>query len=325
VTRKKKISIVAAAAALAIGTVFVVRHYRAIDVKTLVGTVLTDDSDPRKQTPIAGAEISVDNDQAVAPARSDASGAFHINLRPGVSPGDTLILRFRHPGFEPLNIYENAGDQIYVVRMEPVPHPAPGQDVTVSNVRVRYAMTSTRTVHIGSAVKTFEVVNVADVPCDGHAPCSPDHKWKATISGASLDAGEGNEFEDARLSCLAGPCAFTKVEVDSFSKGGRTISASVRNWSDTASFLLEGEVTRTMDSDMVRQSFPVIYGSGMDFTLPVGAAGLSLEAEVDGAEIVYPLGPSLATSWAACTVKPDSGKSTLYHCDLKSGYRFATP
>ena len=77
------------------------------------------------------------------------------------------------------------------------------------NVRVRYSVKTITEADVGSAVKTFEVANVGDVPCKGHHPCSPDGKWKAALSSASLDAGEGNEFRNARVSCIAGPCPFS--------------------------------------------------------------------------------------------------------------------
>jgi hypothetical protein len=88
------------------------------------------------------------------------------------------------------------------------------------------------------------------------------------------------------------------------------------------SFLLEAQVVHSMSGDMVRQSYPVKIGPGMDFTLPPIAQGLSIEAEISGVDVVYPLGPSLAVSWATCTVSVDSDRAKRYHCDLKAGYRF---
>ena len=69
-------------------------------------------------------------------------------------------------------------------------------------------------------------------------------KWKAAVGSISLDAGEGNEFRNARVSCIAGPCPFTKIESHNFSHDGRTLNVSALDWSDTATFLLEAEVDR---------------------------------------------------------------------------------
>ena len=296
------------------------------DVKALAGCVLRDDPDPRKQVPVPNAEVDVQGDLAAAATRTDQSGLFRLTLRHGVEQDQTVLLRVRQPDYEPLSIYQNAADKLYVIRMTPLPRAAPPvpdhPDIAVVNVRVRYALTSTTTLNVGSAGKTFEVVNQGNVPCEHSATCSPDGKWKAAIGGTSLDASEGNEYQDARLTCIAGPCPFSKVEVDNFSRGGRTISARVRAWSDTVSFMLEAQVVHSMTGDMIRQSYPVKFGQGMDFTLPHAAQGLSIEAEISGVDVVYPLGPRLSLSWTTCTVIGDGDRAKRYHCDLKPGYHF---
>jgi len=40
--------------------------------------------------------------------------------------------------------------------------------------------------------------------------------------------------------------------------------------------------------------------------------------------MVFPLGPNLSLSWAACNVRtgPEQDKTTVYRCELKPGYRF---
>jgi len=194
--------------------------------------------------------------------------------------------------------------------------------MVLSDIRVRSATRSEISVNAGIALKTFEVVNTGDVPCDRHGPCSPDGKWKATVGGASLDAGENNSFHDVRLSCIAGPCPFTKIEKNSFSDGGSHIGVTIRNWSDTTTFLLEAEVSHITSGDVILQSFPAIFDRTMSFTLPASAQGPSIEATVNGKEIVFPLGPTLDLSWAVCTVKTSGDGTKLYRCVLKSGYRF---
>ena len=143
-----------------------------------------------------------------------------------------------------------------------------GRQVFVGDIRVRYAVKATTTINIGSTAKTFGVVNTGNVPCERPSPCSPDGKWKAEIGSISLDAGEGQEFQNVRVSCIAGPCPFTKIVSDGFSRGGRRIAVSVRAWSDTVTFLVEAEVVHTMLSDTIRQSYPSIFGRAMTFTLP---------------------------------------------------------
>jgi hypothetical protein len=217
-----------------------------------------------------------------------------------------------------------ASDEIYVAHLVPMRQEAPnrGPEVSVSGVSVRYSLETTTAVNVGSAVKTFEVVNTGNMPCDGKPPCSPGMQWKAAIGSATLDAGEGKEFRNARLSCIAGPCPFTTIESDNFSKGGRTISASIRNWSDTTTFLLEADVFRRQVSDVIRQSYPVIINQAMNFTLPPTAEGPSIEAKIDGSTIVFPLGPTPTLSWANCSVRTSQDQARLFWCELKPGYRF---
>ncbi|MGA8298943.1 MAG: hypothetical protein WB817_05630, partial [Terriglobales bacterium] len=176
--------------------------------------------------------------------------------------------------------------------------------------------------NVGSAVKTFEVENKGDVPCQGRTPCSPDGRWKAAINSATLDAGSGNQFRNARASCIAGPCPFTRIREDRISQNGETYLVSALNWSNTATFLLEAEVFRPMVSQSERWSYPVIFGDGMSFTLPEDARSVSIEADVDGQTLIFPLGPRLLLSWAVCDETVNADKGRIYRCTPKSGYRF---
>ncbi len=293
---------------------------------SLEGAVIRQDPDTNKELPVADAEITVANGLETAHGKSDSSGFFRLNLRKGLKPSQPVTLRFRHPEYQPLDLNALSGDKIYVARMVPIPrptHPEPnGPEVEIAHVLARYSMKATTALNIGSAVRTFQVVNTGNVPCGGQEPCSPDGKWKAAIGSASLDAGQGNEFRNARVSCIAGPCPFTRIESDGFSQGGRNISVSARNWSDTTILLLEAEVVHPTVSDIVRESHPVIFGPALNFTLPAAAEGVSIQAEINGATIIFPLGPSLFLSWADCNARVNNDQTEVYRCELKSGYRF---
>ena len=183
-------------------------------------------------------------------------------------------------------------------------------------------MKTTSELDVGSAVRTFQVTNTGNKPCEGRIPCSPDGKWKAAISATSLDASEGNQFRNARVSCIAGPCPFTRIEDEGLTDGGRVMHAVARDWSDTATFLVEAEVVHPMVSDLVRESYPVIFGQTMSFSLPALAEGPSIEAEVNGEAIVFPFGPDLYLSWAQCSLGTSKDQSKVYHCQLKPGCGF---
>lgn len=292
----------------------------------LRGAVLERNSDPRKESPIANVEITASIGSNTSSARTDNSGYFSIPLRGWIQRGQSVRLSFRRPGYESLELNESIGDKLYIVHLAPTSakaQPEPARPATgIANVRIRYSMKTTAVVNVGSAVKTFEVVNKGNVPCNGHLPCSPDGKWKADIVSARMEAGEGSEFRNVRLSCIAGPCPFTRVEADGYSRGGNKISAAVLGWSDTTTFLFEAEVYRPMQSEIIQEAHPAIFGRNLNFSVPNTGEGVSLEADVNGEAMVFPMGPSLCLSWADCSVATDTGHNKSYRCELKPGYRF---
>ena len=314
--------------ALAAGLIFVGvlirrQHWKPV---TITGAVTIKDADTRKQLPIADVEITVADNAGEPPAKSDSSGFFRLKLPKGLRRGQAMRLKFRHPDYLPLDLPEFAGDKLYIAQMVPSSKNTEGVSnrpaVEVGNVRVRFSIMETRTVNVGSAVRTFQVENVGNVPCTGRPPCSPDGKWKAAIASTSLDSGVGNEFHNARVSCIAGPCPFTKIERDEFANDSQTITVSARDWSDPATFLVEAEVVHTMQSPIDHQSYPVIFGGALSFTLPTNAEGVSLEADIAGETVVFPLGPRLFLTWANCNARLNRDRTRVYRCELKPGYRF---
>jgi hypothetical protein len=293
---------------------------------SFVGAVIRQASDPKKQAPIAGAEIAGISGEATGECKSDSSGFFQLTLRPALKKGQAVIFKFRHSGYQALEMTAHATDQIYVARLAPISEQQSselkGPQTTIANLRVRYSVKSTATANVGSIAKTFTVANKGDIRCNGRDPCSPDRHWKAAIGSASYDAEEGNEFRDVRVSCIAGPCPFTRIERNEFSAGGRKVKVSALTWSGTATFLVEADVVRTRVSDMIRYSFPIIFDNGMNFTLPATAEGPSIEADLNGSDIVFPLGPDMILSWASCTVKEGTDQSKSYRCELKPEYTF---
>lgn len=292
---------------------------------TITGVVLRNDPDPRKQLPIANAQITSTEGERSVSGQSDPSGLFSLKLTNGGWRNRPLTLVARHPGYQTFETTSAMKGELYVLRMTPIEMPpaAPaGQPpVTIKDVRVRYAEKTSSIVNVGSLAKTFTVNNVGNVACDSKPPCSPDGKWKAAVGGVTLDAGEGQEFDNARVSCIAGPCPFTETETGAIPKPGRTITVRVRDWSDTVTFLVEAEVRRIMPSDEIRQAYPAIYGRSMSFTLPATAEGPSIEADFGGAEVVFPLGPALKLSWAECTLQTGADQTKLYRCEMKPGYQ----
>jgi hypothetical protein len=292
---------------------------------SLQGAVVVRDGDPRKELPIAEVQIFT-SDQPPVTGKSDSSGFFRLTLARGVRRGRPVTLHFRHKDYQPLDLDEFVGDKLYIVRLAPLApksvRSAEPQQTKVGNVRVRFSIKNQTEVNIGSAAQTFEIQNQGNVPCKGQHPCSPDGKWKASLGSLSLDAGIGNEFRDARASCIAGPCPFTRIDTDRFSQGGRTIMVTARDWSDTTTFLLQAEVFHPMASELVHESYPVIFGESLNFTLPSSAEAINIEADINGQTIIFPVGPDLLLSWATCNVRVNPDQMHVYRCELKPGFRF---
>jgi hypothetical protein len=324
---RRKTAILAAVVA-ALATILALVLVRSFKLRPMIlqGAVIKRDADPNKEQPIADVDVTVAIGLASYAGRSDAAGFFRVTLPRGIRAGQALTLTFRHSGYEPLQLSEAAGNSLYIARMVPVSPQAPRAEVhhpekLVANLSVRYAVKTTTAVQVGSAVKAFQVINAGNVPCDQKSPCSPDGKWKAAIGSGSLDAGEGNEFRNVRVSCIAGPCPFTRIEPSQISQSGRMVKASVLNWSDTATFLIEAEVFHPWVADLVHTSYPIVFGRTLNFSLPAEAEGPSIEAEIGGERVVFPLGPSLCLSWADCALGVEHEART-YRCELKPGYHF---
>jgi len=323
--RGKIAIVITVAAALAILTLVLPRVFKPQQV-VLQGAVIKRDADPNKQQPIDGADVIVTIGTASYTGKSDTTGYFRIALARGFPARQELTLMFRHSGYEPLQFSEPAGARLYIARMIPLLPRAPSAkehrpETLVAALSVRYSIKTTTTAEVGSAAKTFPVVNAGNLPCDPKSLCSPDGKWKAVIGSGSLDAGAGNEFRRVRVSCIAGPCPFTRIEPERISQGGRVAEVSVLDWSDTTTFLMQAEVFHRGVADEVRSSYPIVFGRALNFSLPADAEGPSIEAEVGGERIVFPLGPSLCLSWADCTLGVERDART-YRCELKPGYRF---
>ena len=315
-----------AAVAAAVATTLVLRLPQIEELSLVTGVVLADDSDLHKQRPIDEARVSVVAGVSKGTAVSDESGLFRLTLDPAISPEQPITVTVEHPDYLPFEASGVLASKLLLLRMTPreigTKSTAGKPEVAIANVRVRYAYTATTSLEVASAARTLDIVNTPNTPCNNTPPCSPDGRWKAKVETFSLDAGANREFRNARVSCLAGPCPFTRVVSDAFSAGGRVIGGSVLNWGDTVTYLVEAEVSQTTVSDLVRHSYPVIFDRSMNFTLPPAAQGPSIEAEVNGEPIVFPLGPQLRLSWATCRLYAGRDRARLYRCELKPGYLF---
>jgi len=321
---RKTAALIAIGVAIAVAAAVIVVKMRRTSV-TLTGVVLRKDQDPRKQLPIPNVKITVTEGDRNAKGLTEASGLFHFNLPKDGWRDRPITLTFWHADYQPVTIVRSMDGELYIIRLTPIlsqPAHDSAPEVAIKDVRVRYSEKTLSTVNVGSTARTFTVPNTGNVPCAGKPPCSPDGKWKAALGGLTIDAEEGQEFAQSRVSCIAGPCPFTTIEAGTSPAPGRRVTITVRNWSDTVTFLVEAEVSRNMPSDAARRAYPAIYGRAMSFTLPATAEGPTIEADLGGTEIVFPLGPALELSWAQCTLQLSADQTKLYRCELKPGFEF---
>ena len=298
---------------------------------TLEGSVLRQDADPTKRTPLPEVTVIATRAQTEVIQKTDPTGYFNVAFSGGIESGADLTLTFVKTGYKTIQMTpSNPGDQLYVVQMEPVAAPAqprtareqvPAKITTIKDVRVRYSVRDESTISVGAIAKEFMAPNKGNIPCRNLKPCSPDGKWKATLTILPIDTDPGNEFRNIRVSCIAGPCHFLKLD-HPLVEHSTKLKISVLNWSDTAAFLVEADVVRTMVANIVRRSYPFTLGNTMNFALPPSSEAVSIEASLDGKQIVFPLGPTPNLSWADCNVDASTEGDKTYRCQLKPGYEF---
>ncbi len=332
--RRWRVVVIAGIVVLVSALLMLIRRDSGLGALIVQGVLLRQDEDVRRQQPVAQAQVTLQSGRTSVTAETDSQGYFHIPLRKVILPGAKLYFHFSHDHYQSFTEQVSVGlrsarNPLYVFHMRELPtQPSdgnPGTHITkITNIRIRYVENATSESNIGSITQIFEARNAGSLPCNGHEPCSPDGRWKTAVGQASLDAGVGNTFRQVRVSCIAGPCPFTRIDDSGYKNGGQKISVSALDWSETATFLIEAEVYRTSLNSSVHHLFPVFFGQTLNFTLPANEEGVSIEAELDGTLMVFPLGPDINTSWTSCTLRQSqtTDRTRVYHCELKSGFAF---
>ena len=196
-----------------------------------------------------------------------------------------------------------------------------GRSTTVSNVRVRYSTKAMRTINIGTAVKTFEVVNKGNVPARASLRARPMDDGKRRSDRPPWMQASATSFKTPGSRALRARAPLRKSN-PTISEKQPEDHRNCRNWSDPATFLrgsrggphhAESHGPRIVSGDL---------RSALNFTLPTDAEGVTLEADLAGETIIFPLGPDLLLSWANCNARVNPDHTSVYRCELKAGYRF---
>ncbi len=211
---------IASVVALFLGFSFF-RHYQLRPI-VLNGAVIKEDSDPIKQAPIMDVEISEANGLYRPAPNPTSCGYFLRYLFCGASARTrSVTLRFLHPDYVPVDLTELVSDKLTIIHLVPIHRDTDRRDRATRSSsdchrqhrRIRYSTETTTQENIGTGVKTFQVPNVGNVPCQNTAPCSPDGLWKAAINSESLDAGEGKRFPKCQSFLYCGSLPFYENRV----------------------------------------------------------------------------------------------------------------
>jgi len=212
-------------------------------VPPIQGYVMISDVMPQHRLGLKGVQVVETDAQgfATGPAETGDGGTFLLPLKPGVQSGESVFIQLSLQGYQTFTTHVTTGDGVlYPFYIWPDSPGVARSSSRAGLVEAAYAPTDNRS-------ETFPIPNLGSVRCNGHEPCSPDRKWKANIvTSPALDAGAGNVFLSGHAECIAGPCAWTHIEDANGSPrtGQRTMTITVRNWSDTATYRLSGVAGR---------------------------------------------------------------------------------
>ncbi len=232
-----------------------------------------------------------------------------------VWPSEEVNLSFRDSDYHPLDLRFLVGlrsslKKLTVAELEPVAQPsgAVGKPSVVSNIRIRYSV-NYRAKQIFAPVwrpfklsirETCRASNNIRALRTGSGR-HPRVRLRWTLAPITNSATCAHRAFPGRAHLLGSTPADIRAEAASL-RPRRSIGPIPQrsSWKPKFSHY-------TTDSN-VRESYPVIYGRVMHFTLPSNQEGVSIEAEIDGSPMVFPPGPDLYTSWATCSCRRRRGK-----------------
>src|SRR5690242_6090438 len=107
----------------------------------LEGSVIRHDSQTERRQPLSGVQITAREGSVATSGESDPSGLFRLVLPLSGPTSRPVLLEFRSPGYEPLDLPVVGGGLLYVARLIPTPSELETQpnvpEVKVSNISVR--------------------------------------------------------------------------------------------------------------------------------------------------------------------------------------------
>ena len=116
-TLKQKIGlgILAVFVLAAIAGAWAYLRWRSQRFIVLQGAIMVDDTDPHKERPVAGVEVTATDRTQMIAVKSDPSGLFLIPLKEGTRRGAPITLQFKHADYRDLELKEFVGNKLYIM------------------------------------------------------------------------------------------------------------------------------------------------------------------------------------------------------------------
>ena len=296
---------------------------------SIEGTVILQDDDPTKESPIAGVSVAVEPDDGVSlvdTATSDFSGYFKLRLPPTIVYGDSVTLRLRHPDHQPIDLVVPVAEHLYVMRMSsahPEVQPRPARpDIVLSEIIVRYTIESRTALNIGSGARpsTCPIVAMSRAIGSRRVHLMASGRRRTAVCRSTPERATSFAMRACPASLVHARLRISsRMDFRAAARSSRPRSATGRT-RPRSRLKPKCSGLRTP----IRLSVPTQSSSDTGSTLhwPPPPRGVSIEAEVDGEPIIFPLAPNGILSWATCNVRIQKEQARLYRCELKPGYIF---
>lgn len=121
---------------------------------------------------------------------------------------------------------------------------------TSYTVTVDYTTTTTQWENANWISQQVTTDNRNGMRAEGRSPTSPDGKWWASEKTATLQvsvAGTKERLTNASFTFVSGAGAFTETSGPNYSEDARTVTATVKGWSGSATYELKAQIERETD------------------------------------------------------------------------------
>ena len=175
-----------------------------------------------------------------------------------------------------------------------------------------------------TGVKTFQIQIMGNIPCNG-STLFPGRQMEGGNQFRVPGCGRGKRFPKCQGFLYCGPLPFhAELIMTAFPREGATSRSPCAIGRIRPHSCFRRRCSDPQISDLVRMTYPIILGTSLNFTLPPTAEGPSVEAELNGENIIFPLGPDpcFELGRLQCQRAKGNNGQKFYRCELNAGYQF---